>query len=255
MESPEDSQPTRSANGNSTTTRTVAIVAVAVAIVAVAALIGVLFDRSGKDVDPQSVAATGEIGNGPAGDGRHNGDDCAEDEVTGQWAVRNGHWECLPLVRMEEHRLGEDCSHDGLVAQWGLVVGRGWECVSQVDSGGTQRDGADCSHNGITSHWERPVGHGWECVPGAPRTLQRVQGTPSGTATPGAPISPVPGAPEQLGAPSAVPGTLAPQVPEQPVTPEPPILPEPQAPNLEPGRPDAFPAPAPPPWLIPFLWH
>jgi hypothetical protein len=252
MESPEDSQRTRSTSGNGAVTRTVAISAVAVAIVAVAALIGVLFDRSGKDVDPESVAATGAIAESQSPDGRHNGDDCSQDGASGQWTVRNSHWECTPLVRMEDHRLGEDCSHDGLVAQWGLVVGRGWECVSQVDGGGTQREGEDCSHNGITAHWQRPVGHGWECVPGAPVTPSRIQGTPSGTILPGAPGQP--STPDPLGPPAAVPGPLAPPVPE-PEPPAPPVAPEPPAPNIDPGQPDALPAPAPPPWLIPFLWH
>jgi hypothetical protein len=129
-------------DGESNTARYVAVATVAIAIVGVAILVGVLLNRSNKDVQPadsstSAAAATRDpyaavpVVTAGAIQPHAEGDDCSHDHVATRWQRRDNKWVCAPpgLVSAD-HRVGDDCSHDGLVAHWVIGAGPAWACAT-----------------------------------------------------------------------------------------------------------------------------
>ncbi|MBU3066745.1 hypothetical protein KO481_35165 [Nocardia sp. NEAU-G5] len=128
--------------GESDTARNVAVATVAVAIVGVAILVGVLLNRSNKDVQPADsstpAAATTRnpyaavpVATAGATQPHAEGDDCSHDHVAMRWQRREDKWVCAaPGLVSADHRVGDDCSHDGLLAHWVIGAGPAWACAT-----------------------------------------------------------------------------------------------------------------------------
>ncbi|MGF6887727.1 hypothetical protein ABIA39_006168 [Nocardia sp. GAS34] len=129
-------------DGESDTARNVAVATVAIAIVGVAILVGVLLNRSNKDVQPADsstpAAATTRnpyaavpVAAAGATQPHAEGDDCSHDHVAMRWQRRDNKWVCAaPGLVSADHRVGDDCSHDGLVAHWVIGAGPAWACAT-----------------------------------------------------------------------------------------------------------------------------